>query len=425
MSFVLEDYIYDMRRCMRCSSCKWIDHIYMPNNRFVYRCPSYGKYYFSQVAYGRMKVGLALVEGRLNKTPKLVDTVFQCTMCGACDAGCKRNLDLEILNTLEALRGWMVEKGWYPRAFDRVVNSIGKDHNRFGFPHKDRKKWQNGIPLNKEAETIYFVGCASSYINKEIAQSTVKILNAIGIEFNTFQEEKCCGHPLFAMGHFDAFKKQLDHNLTMMKRIGAKRLVISCAECYKTWKVDYPRWLRINTEDLGFEVVHITELIAPLVANGTLKFSKPFDLKTTWHDPCNLGRLSEPWIHWEGTRGKWACLVPKEGFPPKEFRRGVNGIYDQPREILSSIPGLELLEMPRHHEFSWCCGGHGGAQEAYPDLVAYSADERLEEAKAIGAEVIVSACPYCKQTFLSEVKRQGYHFKIYDITEIIAQVISK
>jgi Fe-S oxidoreductase len=148
-------------------------------------------------------------------------------------------------------------------------------------------------------------------------------------------------------------------------------------------------------------------------------------LKIAWHDPCNLGKMSEPWIHWEGTRGKWGCLVPKEGFSPKEFRRGVNGVYDQPREILSSISGLELLEMPRHHEFSWCCGGHGGAQEAYPELVAYSVSERLEEAKAIGAEAIVSACPYCKQTFLSGLRGSQYSFKIYDITEVISQAISK
>jgi len=425
MSFILEDYIYDMRRCMRCSSCKWIDHIYMPNNRFVYRCPSYGKYYFAQVAYGRMKVGLALAEGRLGKTPKLVDTVFQCTMCGACDSGCKRNLDLEILNGLETIRGWMVEKGWYPRAYDKVVSSIEKNHNKFGFPHESRTQWVNGTKLEKKAETIYFAGCAASYTNKEIAQSTVKILKEAGIKFNLLPEEECCGHPLFAMGHFKAFQKQLDHNLAMMKKTGAKRLVTSCAECYKTWKVDYPRWLKRSTKDIGFEVVHITELIAPLVANGTLKFFNSLELKMAWHDPCNLGRMSDPWTHWEGTRGKWACLEPKEGFPPKEFRRGMNGIYDQPRTILSRIPGVEVLEMPRHHEFSWCCGGHGGAPEAYPDLVAYTVSERLEEAKTVGAEAIVSACPYCKQTLLSGTKDRKDSFKIYDITEIIAQAMSR
>jgi thiol-disulfide isomerase/thioredoxin len=107
-SLELKDYMYEMRRCMRCASCKWLDHIYMPDNRFVYRCPSYGKYYFSKVAYGRLKLGLALCENRLDDTPGMKDMVFQCLMCGACDSGCKRNLDLEIMNSLEALRGKVV-----------------------------------------------------------------------------------------------------------------------------------------------------------------------------------------------------------------------------------------------------------------------------------------------------------------------------
>ena len=102
MSFELEEYTYDMRRCMRCASCKWIDHIYVADNRFVYRCPSCGKYYFANVAYGRLKLGLALAEDRIDDTPGMKDMVFRCQMCGACDSGCKRNLDYEILHSLDS-----------------------------------------------------------------------------------------------------------------------------------------------------------------------------------------------------------------------------------------------------------------------------------------------------------------------------------
>jgi len=420
-SLELKDYMYDMRRCMRCASCRWLDHIYMPDNRFVYRCPSYGKYYFSKVAYGRVKLGLALTENRLDDTPGMMDMVFQCVMCGACDSGCKRNLDLEIMNSLEALRGYMVQKGRYPKAHDKLINNIAASHNKFGAPHENRTRWQSAKPAEK-SDTVYFAGCGASYTQTKIAQSTDKILNALG-GYMMLPDEQCCGHPLFAMGQYDAFVKQMEHNLEAMKKTGAKRLVTACAECYKTWKVDYPRMKKINTSDLGFEVLHITEVIAPKLADGSLELKNKVDLKVAWHDPCNLGRMSEPFKSWQGERGQWGCLEPAEGFGAKEFNRGVNGVYEEPRNILSAIKGIELMELKRHHEFSWCCGGHAGVPEAYPELAAYSVEERLEEVRTTGAEAIVSACPYCKESFNTGLKNYDHQVKVYDITEIIAEAL--
>jgi Fe-S oxidoreductase len=420
-SFELKDYVYDMRRCMRCASCKWIDHTYMADNRFVYRCPSYGKYYFSKVAYGRLKLGLALAENRLDDTPGMTDMVFQCLMCGACDSGCKRNLDLEIGSSLEALRHYMVERGTYPKAHDKVIQNIAKRHNKFGAPVKERTGWvSNG--RKRKAETVYFVGCNASYVQTGIASSTEKILNALG-GYMLLPAEWCCGHPLFAMGHYDAFEKQMAHNFEAMKKTGAKQLVTSCAECYKTWKVDYPRMMNMSTTQLPFEVLHITELVASGLKRGELKLPGKLDLKVAWHDPCNLGRMSEPYIHWEGTRGQWGCLIPEKGFASKEFRRGTEGVYEEPRDVLSHIAGLDFVELTRHHEFSWCCGGHGGVPEAYPEMTAYAVSERLEEVKRSGAEAVVSACPYCKETFEAGVKDGGYQAQVFDITEIIAQAL--
>ena len=420
-SLELKDYMYDMRRCMRCASCKWLDHIYMPDNRFVYRCPSYSKYYFSKVAYGRLKLGLALAEERLDDTPGMKDMVFQCLMCGACDSGCKRNLDLEIMNSLEALRGFMVGKDRFPAEHKKTIDNIAKKHNKFGAAPGKRLDWKP-VHASDASDTVYFVGCGASYVEKPIAQSADKILGALG-GYRLLPGEQCCGHPLFAMGHYDAFRKQMEQNLEAMKSTGAKRLVTACAECYKTWKVDYPRMMKMNTSDLPFEVVHITELIAKGLDEGALKLPGRVDLKVAWHDPCNLGRMSEPYTHWEGTRGQWGCLEPAENFQAKQFNRGTQGTYDEPRRILESIPGIELLELKRHHEFSWCCGGHGGAPEAYPDLASYAVDERLEEVKVSGAEAVASACPYCKQQFQSGLKGRDHQVRIFDITELVAQAL--
>lgn len=420
-SLELKDYVYEMRRCMRCASCKWLDHIYMPDNRFVYRCPSYAKYYFSKVAYGRLKLGLALTENRLQDSPGMTDMVFQCLMCGACDSGCKRNLDLEIDNTLGALRGHMVEQGKFPEAHKKIMANIEKAHNKFGAPHENRAAWVSGSP-KEQADIVYFSGCGASYVEKEIAVATDKILNKTG-GYMLLPDEQCCGHPLFAMGHYDAFKKQMEYNFEAMKNSGAGILVTSCAECYKTWKVDYPRMMSMNTEDMPFKVVHITEFVSSKIADGTLELQGNVDMKVAWHDPCNLGRMSEPYTHWEGGRGKWGCLEPSDGFKEKSFRRGIKGVYDEPRKILSAMPGLEWEELKRHHEFSWCCGGHGGVPEAYPDLTTYSVNERLEEVKVTGAEAVVSACPYCKETFKKGLKDREQRVEVYDITEIIAEAL--
>ncbi|GAG52019.1 unnamed protein product, partial [marine sediment metagenome] len=133
-----------------------------------------------------------------------------------------------------------------------------------------------------------------------------------------------------------------------------------------------------------------------------------------FHDSCNLGRLSEPWVHWEGERGDWSVYNP-----PRQIRRGTYGIYDQPRDILNAIPGLELVEMPRHHENAWCCGNAAGVKEAFPDLASWSADERLREAGTTGAEAIVSACPGCRDNFSQSAKSNG--IKAYDILELVAK----
>lgn len=174
-----------------------------------------------------------------------------------------------------------------------------------------------------------------------------------------------------------------------------------------------------STSDMGFKVMHIVEYVDQLVKDG-LKFNKEINMKLTYHDPCHLGRLSEPWTHWQGVRGMWGCLEP-----PKDFRRGTNGIYQAPRNILQSIPGIQLMEMDRTRENAWCCGAGGGVRDSFKDFNLWTAKERLVEAQATGAEAIVSACPYCKANFQEAAKSQEENIKVYDITEIMLQAMSK
>ncbi len=421
----IKNFTFDMERCIRCKGCYWVDHTYMPGINFSYRCPSAQKFLFDSygAAYGRFRTTLALIEGNLDYSDRLLDTIYECNLCGACDAGCKRNLDLEVQLALEALRIKCVSDGKGPMPeHKKIAENIEKSHNRYGSPHDNRSQWlPPDIKPAAKADIVYFAGCASSYVRTEVAQATSRILANTDTEFMVLgSKEWCCGHPLYTTGQLDAFKKQLEHNIEAVRESGASTVLLSCAEGYKTWKVDYPKVLGKSTADMGFKVLHLVEFVDQLIKDGGLKFNNQLNMRLTYHDSCNLSRLSEPWVQWEGTRGLWGIVNP-----PLERRRGTHGIYQQPRDILSAIPGIELVEMTRIKENALCCGAGGGVRDAFRDFALWTANERLQEVRETGVEAIVSACPFCKDNFAEAIKAGGDEIKVYDISELIWQAVSK
>jgi Fe-S oxidoreductase len=416
-----ENFVFDMSRCIKCKGCTWVDHIYMPGVKYSTRCPSATRYLFdSYGAYGKMRIGLALLEGRLDYSDELLKILYACTLCGACDVGCKRNLDLEIELALEALRIKAVKDGQGPMpAHKKIAKNIVQKHNLYGAAHKNRKKWlPEGIKPARKADVLYFVGCSASYTHPEIAQATVKILDASGTPFMLLPEEWCCGNMLYSVGMIEEARELARRNIDAVRQTGAKTLLLSCAEGYRMWKVDYPKMLKMSTDDLGFKVVHLTEYVDELVKAGALKLGKRVDLRLTYHDPCSLSRLSEPWVPWSGERGLWGVVNP-----PLERRRGTNGVYQPPRDVLGSIPGVELVEMPRMRENAFCCGAGRGTKEAFPDFASWAAEQRLEEAKEVGAEAIVSACPWCKDSFAKAATNDGGGLKALDFSELVLSAV--
>jgi Fe-S oxidoreductase len=204
--------------------------------------------------------------------------------------------------------------------------------------------------------------------------------------------------------------------MAMIKKAGIKTLVTGCADGYQAFKVLYDQFdLKGN-----LEVLHISEYIAKLIKAGKLKPRKKVALSVTYHDPCRLGRLGEPWIHWNGKK------IPGDRFvfdPPKEYRRGTKGIYEPPRDVIKSIPGIKLTEMTRIKEYAWCCGAGGGVNESNPGFAQWTAQERIKEAVSTGAEAIVTACPWCEKTFNDAIKESGSSLKVYDIVELAEKAI--
>ena len=163
-------------------------------------------------------------------------------------------------------------------------------------------------------------------------------------------------------------------------------------------------------------MVHLVEYVDELIKNEAIKLNNNVDLQLTYHDSCSLARLSEPWVPWEGERGLWGVVSPT-----LERRRGTNGVYQQPRDILSAIPGVKLVEPIRKRENTFCCGAGRGTKEAFPDFALWSAQQKLTEVKEVGAEAVISACPWCKNNFAQAADMNGGEVKALDISEIILE----
>jgi len=418
----IKNFVYDMEHCIKCKGCTWVDHIYMPGINFSTKCPSATKeIYDSYGAYGKMRIGLGMVNGKLQYSDELLKILYECTLCGACDVGCKRNLDLEIELTLEALRIKAVKDGAGPMPqHKKIAENIANTHNRYGAKHEQRHNWlPAGIKPAAKADILYFPGCAASYRHKEIAQSTAKILQKSQTPFTMLTDEWCCGNLLYSVGMIDEARELAKRNIEAIKATGAKILMTSCAECYRMIKVDYPKILGIATADLGFEVIHLVELVDRLIRENKIKFTNSIDLRLHYHDSCSLSRQSEPWKPWEGERGLWGVVTPSV-----ERRRGTNGIYDLPREILTSIPGIKLAEGIRKRENAWCCGAGRGAKDAFPEFAQWTAEQKLIEIKEVGAEAVTATCPYCKENMATVVGLSNENIKVMDFSEIIAQAIA-
>lgn len=212
--------------------------------------------------------------------------------------------------------------------------------------------------------------------------------------------------------------KYMDHNVEAWRNAGVKTIVTPCSDCYAAFKAWYSRFGRG-----GFQILHSVEYLERLIREGKIKLVKEVPIRVSYHDPCHLGRLSEPYPY--VSPGKPYIVSPKKVLgilihdPPKPWRKGAGGVYELPRNIIKSIPGVKLIEMHRIKWYAWCCGAGGGVKEAYPDFALWTAKQRILEAKAVGAEALVTACGWCERNFKDVVNTTDEKIDVYDIVELI------
>ncbi len=419
----LEQYKGDMGMCCRCSCCKFIPMQQVQGHPYSTVCPSISRFDFHAYSGGgRLNIGTAMLDGSLKYTDKLLHIVYNCQMCGACGVSCNYAMDMEVQEPINEIRIKCVEDGKTHPALDKVIKRLRRQGSMVPAAGK-RGAWASGLKLKNiardKAEVLFHVGCLTSYDADmhKLAKATAKILKKAGVDFGIAGDnETCCGGRAYQMGYEKDFLRQAGKNMAMIKKAGVKTVVTACADGYQAFKVLYDKFgLK---KDL--EVLHISEYIDRLIKSGRLKLRKKIGLSVTYHDPCRLGRMGEPWIHWEGRK------IPGDRFvfdPPKEYRRGSNGVYEPPRDVLGAIPGLRLTEMTRIREYAWCCGAGGGVGESNPDFAQWTARERIEEAVSTGAEAMVTACPWCEKTFNEAIASSGSSLKVYDIVELVENAL--
>ncbi len=420
----LKDFTKEIERCSACSYCKWIPFDQVKSWRYSKNCPSIDYYNFNNYsARGRYLTSRSILRDEIELTDEVMDIAHTCLSCGACDVSCKiARYNLEPLDMTRDLKAELVEKGKYPEAHKAILKNLEKELNVFGKDKKKRGDWAKGLgikDLTKEkAEVVFHAGCSYSFDEKlsGTVQTAVKILQKAGVDFGIMgNAEMCCGAKAYSMGHYDEFQKLADPNMKLWEKAGVTTIVTACSDGYHAFKRVYPQY------GSKFKVMHIVEYIDQLIKEGKLTFTKEVPMTVTYHDPCHLGRLGEPYEEWNGEETTYKNQIIVHT-PRKPRYNGIKGIYDEPRHILESIPGVKLLEMERIREYSYCCGAGGGAKESYPEFSNWVAGERLDEAVSTGAETMITACPWCKTNF-TDAQSESSSMKILDILDLVQMAL--
>ncbi len=368
----------EVAKCNKCGFC-------LPN------CPVYlveGKE--SSAPRGRNAITRAVIEERLEWSPEIEQAIFSCLGCGACTAACFPKVQTKELVFRD--RECLVGEGLYPKIADRVSRFLEDKHNISDEDNEERGDWKEligDVPEGKierdRAEVVFFVGCVASFfpMAQKIPASMARIMDRAEVDFTILGgEEWCCGFPLIGAGMPEKMKSLMQHNMEKLDETGAKSVVFTCPSCYHTWKHLY--------QPPGVKLYHSSQMLHEMVREGRIAL-KEIKARVTYHDPCDLGRNS--------------------------------GVFEEPRQVLKAIPGIELVEMPNNRQLSTCCGGGGNVEMVNPELSAKVAQMKLQAILDTGADMVVSSCQQCLRTIATRARRQKLDLVVKDLTELVLEAM--
>jgi len=393
----------DLYSCVVCGNCQEL-------------CPAYNsgkklnpKKVIQDLKNHLLKVGPELVAAKASGEPApgnpnvplaenviLLDEIWACTTCGACDEVCPVWVD-HIDKIVDLRRNLVMEQSSIPETAEGALRSIEDRGHPWRGTTLSRTDWAEGLELkvladDQDVDILFWVGCTEALEERstKVAQAVAKLLKAAGVNFGILgTEESCCGEPARRLGNEYLFQMQAEKNIEILKKYGVNRIVTACPHGYNILKNEYPQF------GGNFEVIHHTELIAQLLKEGKLKVKKGPDELVTYHDACYLGRY--------------------------------NDIYQQPRQIIKSTPGLDMVEMERNKRRAFCCGGGGGHMWLEEQEGNRINEMRTEQALNTGAQTVVTACPLCLQMFEDGIKAKAAEeqLKVMDVAELLATRIEE
>jgi len=324
------------------------------------------------------------------------EELWDCTTCNTCASRCPKQVNP--MEAVIAMRSAFVEKGRVHPNVKTALESTFRHGNPLTMPREDRNLWADGLPIKpfeESTEYLYFVGCTPSYDPRiqKVAQALVRLLATTPLNYGYLgSEESCCGSEVRRLGEAGLFEMIVEDTTELYKNLGVSKMFTTSPHCFNAYKNDFPAVAGEKSHPM--QVQHYTQVLASLIERGELKFSGSLEKTITYHDPCYLGKH--------------------------------NGVFDEPREVLSSIPGVNLVEMDRSREKSLCCEGGGGRmwlEGTNPGIRL--AQQRIQEALDTGAQVLATACPFCLATLDEAVKHLNADDKlqVMDIAELAAQAL--
>jgi Fe-S oxidoreductase len=321
------------------------------------------------------------------------DEMWICSTCKACVDRCPRGV--ELIDVMRAMRRAIVELsiGGIPDSLRLTAKNIGGTGNPLGEPQEKRADWAKELsikPFTKDMELLYFPGCLACYDPNimGISKATVTILNKAGTDYGILgTEEVCCGEAIRKAGNEGLFQNLVQQNITSFTEHGVRRILVTSPHCLQTFTQEYPKY------GANFDVIHHSQLLLELIKKDKITFAKEVNKKVIYHDPCYLGRH--------------------------------NDIYEEPREILRNIPGVELIEFPDSGPESLCCGGGAGGLWLETKKGERLCDLKMEQAIELEADILAVACPYCMSMFKDSqlTVPKGDSLQIMDISELIQEAM--
>ncbi|MFX0208340.1 MAG: (Fe-S)-binding protein [Candidatus Hodarchaeota archaeon] len=382
----MSDYTEQIHRCFRCGYCKF------PSDFSDHNCPSYKRFKFESYSTGgRLWLLWAWLKNEIEWSEHLAEIIFSCVTCRNCVEFCPMKFKEDIIDWIISVRSEMIEQGKILPKISEFLNNIHRDGNPWGFPRNTRDVWMNYKKYySTNNEYLFYVGCVGSYEQRgqEMAKAFMKLLDRTNQSYGLLgTNEICDGNEVYMLGEKGLFKELAQKNIETFENIGVKKVVTLSPHSFNIMKNKYYGLKNI-------EILHYTQLLHKIIQNHKISLSQ-MNTKVTYHDPCYLGRY--------------------------------NGVYEIPREILESIPGVELIEMPRNRENSFCCGG-GSGNFVY-DLLGRSEESpniiRVKEAYETGAEFLIVTCPSCKIMLDDAVKKEQFEsqMKIKDLSEFMVTML--